>query len=367
MDWVLEDTRDRISDSQFGGLDGMSAVTALLFMVRKWYQAMETSKRITGVTFLDFRKAFDLIDHNQLLKNFDDIGVRLGVIGWYASYLNKRSQIALYRGAKSERMITHFGITQGSKLGPIAFIIKINDLPLATNWDPTDEQNLSNGCDGETVLFMDDTTLSKVCDVSNHISGTCLGNSQTNVERVACFAHQERMELNAKKCKEMIIDFRKNKTIIPETIIGNQPMPRVKSYKLLGIWLDDDMKWSTNTDYITKKAAKRLYLLRVLKNYGASKDDLKSFYCATIRSIVEYGAQIWHGNLTNEQHDAIDRIQKRALRIIYPGLKYDEALEKRKLKSLKQRRNDLCVELIKSMMQPSHILHRFCCRSKIQT
>ena len=146
------------------------------------------------------------------------------------------------------------------------------------------------------------------------------------------------MELNAKKCKEMIIDFRKNKTIIPETIIGNQPMPRVKSYKLLGIWLDDDMKWSTNTDYITKKAAKRLYLLRKLKNCGASKDDLKSFYCATIRSIVEYGAQIWHGNLTNEQHNAIERIQKRALRIIYPGLKYDEALEKGKLKLLKQRR-----------------------------
>ena len=95
----------------------------------------------------------------------------------------------------------------------------------------------------------------------------------------------------------MIIDFRKNKTIIPETIIGNQPMPRVKSYKLLRIWLDDDMKWSTNTDYITKKAAKRLYLLRKLKNYGASKDDLKSFYFPTIRSILlnvepKYGTEI---------------------------------------------------------------------------
>jgi len=57
------------------------------------------------------------------------------------------------------------------------------------------------------------------------------------------------------------------------------------------IWLDDDMKWSKNTDYITIKAAKRLYLLRKLKNYGASKDDQKSFYCAIIRSIVEYGAK----------------------------------------------------------------------------
>ena len=96
--------------------------------------------------------------------------MRPGVIGWYASYLNKRSQIALYRGAKSERMITHGGIPQGSKLGPVAFITKINDLPSATNWDPNDEQNLSNGCDGETVLFMDDTTLIPLCVMYQIIS-----------------------------------------------------------------------------------------------------------------------------------------------------------------------------------------------------
>ena len=67
-------------------------------MLHKWYQAMETAKRVIRVTFLDFRKTFDLIDHNWLLKNFVDIGVRPGVIGWYASYLSERSQTALYQG-----------------------------------------------------------------------------------------------------------------------------------------------------------------------------------------------------------------------------------------------------------------------------
>ncbi len=95
MDWVLEDIRNRISDSQFDGLAGMSDVMALLFKLHKWYQAMETSKRVIRVTFLDFRKAFDLIDHNRLLENFVGIRVRPGVIGWYASYLSERSQIAL--------------------------------------------------------------------------------------------------------------------------------------------------------------------------------------------------------------------------------------------------------------------------------
>ena len=95
------------------------------------------------------------------------------------------------------------------------------------------------------------------------------------------------------------------------------------------------------TSYYQKSSYAALFVKKVEKLIGTSKDDLKSFYCATIRSIVEYGAQIWHGNLTNEQHDAIERIQKRELRIIYPDLKYDEAFEKGKLKSLKQRRNDL--------------------------
>ena len=58
MDWVLEDIKDQISDSQFGGLAGMSAVTVLLFMLDKWYQAMETSKRVIRVTFLDLKKNF---------------------------------------------------------------------------------------------------------------------------------------------------------------------------------------------------------------------------------------------------------------------------------------------------------------------
>ena len=102
MDWVLEDIRNRISDSQFDGLAGMSDVTALLFMLHKWYQAMETSKRVIRVTFLDFRKAFDLDDHNRLLENFVGIGVRPGVIGWYASYLSERSQIAIPKIRKND-------------------------------------------------------------------------------------------------------------------------------------------------------------------------------------------------------------------------------------------------------------------------
>jgi hypothetical protein len=164
------------------------------------------------------------------------------------------------------------------------------------------------------------------------------------------------MELNLKKCKEIILDFRKNKTTIPPINIDDQPIARVKSYKLLGMCLDD-MKWATNTKFIIKKAAKQLHFLKILKTYGVCKDDLKSFYCAVIRSTLKYGAQVWHGNLTQDQSNNIEQIQKRALRIICPGKDYNEALIESKLIPLKERRKHLCIDLIRNMVQLTHKLH----------
>jgi hypothetical protein len=203
-------------------------------------------------------------------------------------------------------------------------------------------------------MFMDDTTLS---EVSDYPSGTSIGKTQENVNNVVLFAKQEKMELNVKKCKEMILDLRKNKQPSHQLILTTKPIARVKSYKLLGMWLDDDMKWTTNTEFIIKKGGKRLDFLKILKNYGACKHDIKSLYCAVIRSTLEYGAHVWHGNLTQDQSNNIGRIQKRALRIICPGKDYNEALIESKLIPLKERRKHLCIDLIRNMVQPTHELH----------
>ena len=135
---------------------------------------------------------------------------------------------------------------QGSKIGPLAFIVHINDLPSVVQ--SSDDDN------SDTVsMFMDDTTMSEVLNVSDHISGESIGNSQRNLESVLQFTNDENMQLNFKKCKEMHIDFRKNKTVIPPTTLGEQSLTKVRSYKLLGIWFDDDLKWKTNTENTQKR------------------------------------------------------------------------------------------------------------------
>ena len=283
------------------------------------------------------------------MENCEKIGVRPSLISWLGSYLKDRSQVTKFRNEFSQEAQVKGGVPQGSKIGPIAFIIHINDLPLIISPVNPEYKDIS--------LFMDDTTLSEVIDITQHVSNCPIGNSQRNVDNILQFTRNQNMELNSKKCKEMLVDFRKVKTIIPSIAIGGDIFTRVKSFKLLGVWIDDDLKWNTSIAYIIKKAVKRLYLLKVLKSYNAPMEDLKAFYTGVIRSVLEYGAQIWSGNLTVEQSNDIGRSQKRALRIILPGMSYDHALRHSNLITLKERRDVMCVDMIKKMSNPGHKLH----------
>ena len=90
----------------------------------------------------------------------------------------------------------------------------------------------------------------EVLDVSHHIFGMQLGGSESKVKSVLRFTEEDRMELNQTKCKEMTIDFRKNVTVIPPLEMNSQVFERVECYKLLELWIDDNLKWSTDTCYM---------------------------------------------------------------------------------------------------------------------
>ena len=104
------------------------------------------------------------------------------------------------------------------------------------------------------------------------------------------------------------------------------------------MWLDENLKWNSNTVYIIKKARKRLYFLKVLKKYGAPTQDLLQFYCSVIRSTLENKDVLLHGGLTNSHSENIERIQKRVFRIILPDVDYIEASNQLNMKTLRERR-----------------------------
>ena len=187
-------------------------------------------------------------------------------------------------------------VAQGSKIGPTAFIIKINNLPTVIKEEMS--RIMATKCEAcaivenVIIMFMDDSTLYEVLDVPSHTSGMPIGGLFWKINRIFKFTEDEKVVLNLKKCKEMVIDFRKNKSVISPLEVNGHVFERVKSYKILGMWIDDDLKGKTNVKYLVKKASKRLFVLKILSNYNAPMGDLKSFYTSVIRSTLEYCAHI---------------------------------------------------------------------------
>ena len=114
---------------------------------------------------------------------------------------------------------------------------------------------------------------------------------------------------------------------------------------LLGPTLCDTLKWNDNTNEIVSKASKRLHILRVLKRAGVPPVDLVIIYSALVRSVLEYSSVVWATSLPRFLIDQLEAIQKRALRIVYPDLHYQQALAQANITSLEDRRAPLCLKV----------------------
>ena len=125
----------------------------------------------------------------------------------------------------------------------------------------------------------------------------------------------------------------------------------VKSAKILGVIVRNDLKWIDHVDHITMKACRRSYLLKQLKRAGIDRKSLILFYCACIRSVLEYRCQAFHTNLPAYLFDQIERVHKRVLRILFPEVSYSKALEDAGLKTLFHRREELCSSLFKQIVE----------------
>ena len=125
----------------------------------------------------------------------------------------------------------------------------------------------------------------------------------------------------------------------------------------MGVVFNSRLTWSSHVDYICGKAAKRIYLLCLLKRAGRPPNDIVSVYKAIIRSVLEYASEVWHPALTVEQSNQLEHIQKRSLYIAHPDLDYDDALCEYNLDTLKQRRINKCKCFFIEICKPSHKLN----------
>ena len=210
-------------------------------------------------------------------------------------------------------------------------------------------------CFGEKASiwkYVDDVSISET--LARHPDSTL----QHDLNTIHNWAGINWMNLSIKKCKEMRIYLFRQQPPLPSLSIDNHHLDIVTSHKILGLTLQNDLKWGSHIDDMVRKGSKRLHIIRVLGWAGVPQQELVLIYISLIRSILEYCCPVWHTSLPQYLLDSVERIQKRTFRIMYPDLSYKEALKQLRCSTLYERRENICMRTMNRIEQSGGHLSR---------
>ena len=287
-----------ISSKQAAYLKGDSTVNQLLYIVDKIKKSW-TKGDLTHGIFLDVKSAFDKVWHKGLIAKLNQININGKLLDLFSSYLYNRQQIVVVDGKKSERQQVKAGIPQGSRLGPLLFIIYINDI--------------TDSIESDILIFADDTSLlvsGKTTDDTARILNRDLG-------RINEWSVKWKVTFNADKSEEIIF-FKSNlKSNIPLVLNGEQ-VKRVDTHKHLGLYLTYNLDWSIQVHNVCLKANKKLAVLRSVKYLKRNTLDL--LYKITVRSCIDYALPVYYHCLRVSEKAKLDKIQYTAGTIVSGAL-----------------------------------------------
>ena len=281
---------------QFGFQKGKSTYLAVMMLVDKITEALDQGECVVGV-FLDFSKAFDTVDHNILLQKLHKYGICGVELLWFEDYLSNRMQYVTYNNHKSSREKINCGVPQGSILGPILFLLYINDLA-----------SVSEFC--FSVLFADDTNMFITGKDMNVLCRQLNEDLRNIQEWLQC----NKLSLNVLKTHYMIFT-PKNKVIDDiEVKIHDVQIQRVYTTKFLGVQIDSKLTWKMHIEYTCKKLSKCVGILCKARK-KLYKSTLISLYYSFAYPYFIYCNHVWGTNYPSCL-ERIYLIQKKLIRII---------------------------------------------------
>ena len=281
---------------QFGFRKQHSTYMALMTLMDKLTKCLDNDEYVIGV-FLDFSKAFDTLDHTILLQKLSVYGIRGNALSWFESYLKDRRQFVTYNGVWSETKILQCGVPQSSILGPLLFLIYINDL--------------ANVCTSSfPILFADDTNL------FNHGKDMFSLQATLNQElaNISQWLKVNKLSLNIKKTMYMVFTRKKTQSADIKIEIDNEIISETKSSKFLGVHIDNKLNWKMHVDYVSGKIARGIGIL-VKDRKVFSNECMINLYYAFIYPYLIYCNHIW-GNTYKTTLSKLQLLQNKAIRII---------------------------------------------------
>ena len=251
-----------------------STFMALITLLDNLRNALDSGNCAVGI-FLDFQKAFDTVNHKILLGKLNCYGIRGIALDWFSSYLRNRSQTVVYNEQESEMKETLCGVPQGSILGPLLFLLYINDLPSVFKLFMP-------------ILFADDTNL--FCNGPN--LNELIEKINEELKLIYKWVNVNKLSLNIEKTNFMLFT-PKNFSCLKETVvIDNHPIKEVCHIIFLGVIIDNKLKWKDHIHYISKKIAKGIgVIIKARKVFD--KTTLLSIYNSLILPYIAYCIHIW--------------------------------------------------------------------------
>jgi endonuclease/exonuclease/phosphatase (EEP) superfamily protein YafD len=288
-----------LSANQFGFRKGRSTELALFNSVNQIVQHLNERCKVMGIYF-DLSKAFDMINHEKLLSKCQLLGIRGVALNWLRSYLAGRYQKVAYKRdgdvhlSSSKEVIK--GVPQGSVLGPILFLIFINDLPLS----------LISRAGENCVIFADDVSVATFGKTGKELTVS----GEQVLRKMLDWCSDNDLVLNCQKTQAVIFSAKSNKCENCSQLLINNDFNVVEELKFLGIFIDQHLKWDTHVTNLCKKLNSVFYIISVLK-HTVSLKVLKILYYGIFYSLLSYGVILW-GNSSRAK--SVFLIQKKLIR-----------------------------------------------------
>jgi hypothetical protein len=316
----------KITNLQHGFLRNRSTVTQLTQVFTNINNILDTGDQ-TDVIYFDLSKAFDSVPHKLLLEKLKTFGICGMLHSWISNYLTDRMQRVSLNGSSSDWLSVTSGVPQGSILGPLLFILYINDLP-----DCLSEQTLC-------AIFADDTKIYR--QITSHQDLDIL---QKDINKIDTWSKDWGLTFNKKKCTILSLK-RNNKPLEYIHRMDKTNLSRTQNAPDLGVTISSNLSWNTHIDTITDKAHNRKWFLIRTLGYEAPEKAKLLTYISLIRSIVEYNTVIWNP-ITHENILIIESVQRKCTDYVinnprWPSpnrINYKERLIRLKLLPLSYRR-----------------------------
>ena len=290
---------DKIDKRQHGFLPKKSCETQLIPFYEKLANSLNRGSR-TDVIYFDFAKAFDSVNHDIILHKLKfQYGIDSLLLKFFVEYLSNRFQRVVVNGQFSSQLPVQSGVPQGSILGPVLFVLFINDI--TANID----------ADSGICLYADDTKLYR--DIRSADDQVKL---QRDIDSLTTWASVNKMKFHPDKCKFLSVSLNRDNNHHEPYTINDATICQVNSEKDLGVHITSRLSWTDHCNYLYSKANRNLGLMKRTCSFIKNRSQRRSLYLAMVRSQLEHCSTVWSPSSTTSI-EKLESLQKRAIKWVF--------------------------------------------------